>query len=231
MNYMGSKRRFAKFFLPVILEGRTESQVYVEPFMGGCNSLELVSGPRIAADISRPLVALFQALQNGWEPPSLINESHYLYVKSHQSEFPDHYLGFVGFSCTANRRWFGSYAKGFPERNYADEARRHLLRQIQLLKDVEFRCCDYRELDIPHGSIVYCDPPYQGLDQRYHHKDFNYDVFWNWVREQSTMHRVFVSGVTAPVDFYPVWEGQSRSQGGENRTSSMTEKVFQFHER
>ena len=33
MVYMGSKRRIAKFILPIILANRTDGQWYVEPFL------------------------------------------------------------------------------------------------------------------------------------------------------------------------------------------------------
>lgn len=44
MKYMGSKRRLWKDIGPIILENRREGQWYVEPFVGGCNSLVNVEG-------------------------------------------------------------------------------------------------------------------------------------------------------------------------------------------
>ena len=42
MKYMGSKRRYARELLPIILEGRQNSQHYVEPFVGGFKMIDKV---------------------------------------------------------------------------------------------------------------------------------------------------------------------------------------------
>ena len=47
---MGSKRRISKDILPIILKNRIPEQFYIEPFCGGCNTIELVEGNRIAND-------------------------------------------------------------------------------------------------------------------------------------------------------------------------------------
>ena len=57
MKYMGSKARFAKDLLPIILKDRKEQQYYVEPFVGGCNIIDKVNGKRIASDSNKYLIA------------------------------------------------------------------------------------------------------------------------------------------------------------------------------
>jgi DNA adenine methylase len=52
MKYMGSKAKFSKEILPIILKDRTAEQWYVEPFAGGMNMICEVGGKRIANDIS-----------------------------------------------------------------------------------------------------------------------------------------------------------------------------------
>lgn len=44
MKYMGSKNRYAKEILPLILKDRKENQWYVEPFVGGANVIDKVGG-------------------------------------------------------------------------------------------------------------------------------------------------------------------------------------------
>ena len=46
MKYMGSKARFAKEMLPIILRDRTAEQWYIEPFAGGMNAICEVGGKR-----------------------------------------------------------------------------------------------------------------------------------------------------------------------------------------
>lgn len=36
MKYMGSKARYAKHILPLVLEKHTVDMLYIEPFVGGC---------------------------------------------------------------------------------------------------------------------------------------------------------------------------------------------------
>lgn len=47
MKYQGSKRLIIKKILPFLLEGRKPGQYYVEPFVGGGNSIMHVTGKRI----------------------------------------------------------------------------------------------------------------------------------------------------------------------------------------
>ena len=59
MKYMGSKAKIAKEILPIILSNRLESQYYIEPFCGGCNSLCHVNGNRIGNDKNNYLIAMW----------------------------------------------------------------------------------------------------------------------------------------------------------------------------
>ena len=62
MRYMGSKARFAKGILPIILQGRKSEQWYVEPFAGGMNVISHVDGNRIANDKSIYLIEMWKGL-------------------------------------------------------------------------------------------------------------------------------------------------------------------------
>lgn len=56
MKYMGSKNRFAKELLPIILKDRINGQHYIEPFAGGMNLIDKVDGKRIANEIKEYLI-------------------------------------------------------------------------------------------------------------------------------------------------------------------------------
>jgi len=43
---MGSKARFAKEILAIVLKDRKHGQWYVEPFVGGCNIIDKVQNKR-----------------------------------------------------------------------------------------------------------------------------------------------------------------------------------------
>lgn len=52
---------------------------------------------------------------------------------------------------------------------------------------------DYRLLDIPNNSVVFCDPPYKGSDVRYNNITFDYKEFYEWCLEKAKHNDVFVT--------------------------------------
>ena len=80
MKYMGSKARFAKEILPIILKGRTIDQYYVEPFSGGMNMICEVKGKRIANDIHFDLIQMWKELIMGWIPEKITKEEYQKYL-------------------------------------------------------------------------------------------------------------------------------------------------------
>lgn len=220
MKYVGSKGRHAKQILPIILAGRCDGQAYVEPFVGGANTLQHVTGKRIAGDMHPYLIAMWQAVSRGWSCPPLarMTEAAYNSYKT-MKDLPVSDLsaddmaaecGLIGFGCSYGGKWFGGWARsnkpdGTP-RSHADEAKRNAEKQFPKLKGVDFHCCSYDELPIPPNSIIYCDPPYRDT-LGYSTGSFDHDKFWQWVRDMSAAgHSIFVSEYTAPDDFECVWE-------------------------
>lgn len=49
---------------------------------------------------------------------------------------------------------------------------------------IEFSTKDYREVEIPDNSVIYCDPPYKNT-KRYNKKDFDWDAFVDWAQRQT----------------------------------------------
>jgi len=213
MKYMGSKRRFFKQLIPIILKDRKEGQYYVEPFCGGCNSLDKVMGNRIAGDVNCDLVAYFVASTKcGWTPPPNITEEDYIRAKKGKNSI---LRGYVGHSFSFGGTYFRTIARH--ERikggylNLDKLNRRGLqvhTKQQAALKGVHFYCCSYEDLPIPPQSIIYCDPPYRGVAHSYYNaKGFSHQRFYDWCRLMKAKgHRVFVSEYSMPKDFKCVWE-------------------------
>lgn len=207
MKYMGSKARHAKEILPIILNGRKDGQWYVEPFVGGANMIDKVDGNRIGADKNFFLIELLKAIRDGWVPPSTVSEDDYAKAK-----FSDDakYKAFVGFCASYSGKWFGGYARGNDvngiPRNYADEQKRHLLKQSKGLQGIDLRCVEFDNLLIPDSSLIYCDPPYEGTT-KYSTGSFDHNYFWRWCDDKiDDGHTVFVSEYTAPKHWECVWE-------------------------
>ena len=97
------------------------------------------------------------------------------------------------------------------------------MKQLPNLLDVEFRCGDYKELDVSN-AVIYCDPPYQGTT-KYSTGKFNYDEFWDWCRKMSENNIVFVSEYNAPDDFECVWSKEHLANFDCNRGDDTSKKV------
>lgn len=162
----------------------------------------------VCNDNHKYLIALLNAVNNGWIPPDYLSEEEWYYVKDHLDQNPA-LSGFAGFGCSFGGRWFEGYARGKTNkgdpRNYAKEAQKSLLRDIAPLKNVEFICNDYKDVLLPDGCIVYADPPYANT-KKMNRTDFNTDEFWDYMRLISKNHMVFISELNAPDDFISVWE-------------------------
>jgi len=212
MKYMGSKNRISKYILPIILKDRKDGQWYVEPFCGGCNSIDKVSNPRMGNDSNKYLIAFLKELQTQipFNPPH-IGEIEYKKIQKNKDNYSDWLVGYVGFNLSFAAKFFGGYRRDKAGvRNYEDEAKRNLLAQQSFLSGINFYCNDYTKLYIPKRSIIYCDPPYRGKTQ---YKDkFNHENFYMWCREKSKDgHTVFVSEYEMPEDFLCVWKREVSS--------------------
>lgn len=98
---------------------------------------------RVGNDIHKELIALFKQLQTGWMPPMHISEEEYNKVRENKSDYPDYYVGLVGFNATFGSKYFGGYARGFKAdkvtpRDIPNEAIRNLVAQIPKIHKVEF---------------------------------------------------------------------------------------------
>ena len=226
MKYMGSKRRIFREILPIILRNRQKNQWYVEPFCGGCNTLDKVSGNRIGSDNNKYLIALLKKMQEDDFEIPFIGEIEYQNIKNNKDKYPDWLLGYTGFQLSFGAKWFGGYRRDkVGVRNYENEAQQNLRAQQNLIKDVEFYCCNYWELNIPNNSIIYCDPPYENTTK---YKDnFDHKKYWNWVRSLIKDNQtVFCSEYNAPSDFIPVWEKEIRTCLDVKKYKNDIEKLF-----
>lgn len=231
MKYLGGKTRIAKEILPLILADRKEGQYFVEPFCGGCNVTANVSGNRIANDCNEYLIAMFEGLVSGEKYPEKISRELYNDVRacfrSGSDKYDIGFMGWVGFMASYRGKFFGGYAGTTMSKgklyDYIAEAVRGVMRQIPNLQGVEFRTGDYRDLQIPGESIIYCDPPY--MNTTGYSGNISHDEFWQWCRERVyDGHKVYVSEYQAPDDFITIWE--KPIQNCISLDKKATEKLF-----
>lgn len=230
MKYMGSKRRIAKYILPIILKDRKPGQWYVEPFCGGCNVIEHVDGKRIANDYNEYVVEMWNALVNrNWQPPTEITEEQYNHIKANKEQYPKELVGFTGIAMTFGATWFGTYARDKRYDNYpkkrAMEGRKNLMKQVERLQGTIFTSSSYCDIALPENSIIYCDPPYEGVAG---YKDkFNHIAFWQWCRDKKKEgHTIFISEYSAPNDFECIWQSELKTNMNAKYETKPVEKLF-----
>lgn len=230
MKYMGSKARHAKEMLPIILKDRKPGQLYVEPFVGGANMIDKVSGNRLGADIHEYLIAMWKEASKGWIPPEHITEAEYRDMMKNKTSYPAHLVGYVGFSMSYGGRWFEGWRRDSQgKRNYAAESFRGAVKQFPLIKDVSFVHTSYDKLKIPEISIIYCDPPYKGTKQ---YKDkLDYEKFYGWCRaKRQEGHTIFISEYEMPEDFVCVWSKEvTNSLTKDTGAKKGIEKLFTLY--
>lgn len=238
MKYVGSKNKISKHIAPIIQKCIDDNniKIYLDLFAGGMNMVDKIKcETRIANDLHKELIEMFIELQNGWQPPLHISEEEYSKVRQNKKEYPSYYVGFVGFMATFGSKYFGGYARGFKEdkvtpRDIPNEAIRNLLEQIPNLKDVRFVNKNYLDFnkDKIRNCVIYCDPPYKDTT-KYKHGEFDYETFWNWVRELSKYNYIFVSEYNAPEDFECIWQKDVTTSLKVDKHELRTEKLFIYN--
>ena len=232
MKYMGSKSRIAKEILPLILKDRKKNQYYIEPFVGGCNMIDKVSNPRMANDNNKYLIAMWKGLQDNLVRPREISKDYYSLVRTSynnkDNQYSDFIIGWVGFTASFNGRFFdGGYSGKTKDRDYIKEQIKNIENQIPYIQGIEFYSGDYKTINYPPNSIIYCDPPYKDTKQYSTSKNFNHEEFFDWCREMSKKgHKIFISEYGAPEDFECIWQKEITNSLNTNITYKAIEKLY-----
>lgn len=86
---------------------------------------------------------------------------------------------------------------------------------------------DYRDVYIPDGAVVYCDPPYANTEG--YGVAFDHRAFYAWCRAVGKRHPLFVSEYWMPSDFRCVAEFTMRAlAGAKTNAQTRVEKIFIF---
>jgi DNA adenine methylase len=203
MQYLGGKSKISKWLGLSILSNTKQRNRFIEPFCGG-GAMTAMLAPYfkdvLASDIHNDLIIMWQALQDGWIPPTTISESLY---KELQHAEPSALRGFAGFALSWGGKWFGGYARG-DGGNYAGVGTRSLMRGIKKMSNVKFEHKDYQDIVIEVGDVVYCDPPY--INTTKYSNTFDSNVFWETMVQWSALGAsVFVSEYSAPPNWKIIW--------------------------
>lgn len=218
MWYMGGKFRQSKAIVEVLRPYVTSDTVYVEPFCGGMWSAarvarELHPKEVILNDINKPLMLLWEkCLREGcdWLPVgSETVEREYQGYKARQDE-NDPLTAWYGIALSFGGKWFGGVARnsrirendGYESQRNSTESKVDSLSKV----NTDLHIGSYKDLTVPDNAVVYLDPPYEGRTKAHHFDLFNYNEFWDYVRELSKRCTVFTSCFDCPKDFETIYE-------------------------
>lgn len=206
MRYLGGKsktgREIAGYLNRLLETGRP----YWEPFCGACWVTQyVVAERRYASDVVGMLIAMWQALQDGWLPPRRVSENEYAMAR--HGHYPPHLTAFILYGCSFGGKAGAGYARG-ENRNWALEARASIREKMRRLGDVTFFAADFLTTEPPEPDcVIYCDPPYAGTTSYKAAGMFDTAAFWQRCRDlEAAGHTVVVSEYSAPSDFSCVHE-------------------------
>lgn len=252
MTYMGSKRRYAKYIVPIINNYIKENGIntFIDCFCGGANLTDKIICDNVYGnDLSPTLIALHKQAQEDFSKIPTDGSREYwdkayaewkeMKTKMDQGEdfsklkMPLFEIGAI--------EWYGSFANGgFPRgyakptatRNYYQEAWRNHNKQkdLESYNKIHFLNNDYRNIDLNkfdlNTTVLYCDSPYKGTKPYAIDKKFDFDTYYSWLRETSKKVPIFISEQNMPDDFPIIWEKEAKRTAGKDNNFKACEKLY-----
>ena len=213
MQYMGGKSRIAKRLAAQIDCARRPGQLAWDPFCGGLSMAVALSatGPVRASDKNPALVALYNAVRAGWEPPTEVSREEHAAARALPDTDPR--KAFAAIACSFGGKWFDSYVpprtdheiKRGPDRGRTLTLFRHRASAQIVKRDVAAVRGPIEALDFlaeeprPIDAVIYLDPVYRGVSGYPEVGDFDHDLFVRRAREWSRYAHVFVSEYDFPI--------------------------------
>ena len=201
IKWTGSKRSQAK---RILMYFPTEIETYYEPFAGGCSVLYQLLKQKwhiqhyIVSDICPDLIALWKLIQTNpnqlakdytdhWIKLQQNGHAYYYEIREHfnQTRNPSDFF-FLSRTCINGLTRFNQNhefnsplhitRKGMNPKTM----RIIILQWATLIKEVQFRCVDYRSITpVSSEDFLYIDPPYsQSGNIYYGNIDFNEFIHW-----------------------------------------------------
>jgi len=235
MYYQGGKSEIAADISSAIRAHTKKRSILIEPFLGGGGSF-LQLAPFFqevhTGDIHPDLVLMWQAVANGWRPPTELSRLEYRTLRRLQ---PSALRGFAGFPCSFGAKWFGGYASNRQGTNYAKKAAQDVIEVSRWLPPNHKGTLARRSYDQynPNANcVVYADPPYSKTTGYF--IDFDHNTFWNLMKRWTVTNRasVYVSETVAPEGWKAIWQAERTlrmNQAFQSQDSTIQERLFVYN--
>lgn len=236
MVYQGSKAKYAKYIIPILQKeiDKTSCSTFIDAMVGGGHIIENIKCKiKIGMDINPYLIELYRYGQQEHHPwPDKITREDWEKAKNYPEQCEPWFVALVAYFTSYSARGFGGGYAMNGTRDYYHERLRNFEKQLPLIQDVNFKYYDFINEDsiIMHDCVIYLDPPYQGTKAYDYSKNFNYEKFWNKVRDLSKTNKVFVSEQNAPSDFVSVWSLDTTRNTFGSKSTKAVEKLFKIME-
>lgn len=250
MVYLGSKRKLQKYLLPIINNYIKENHItdFYDVFCGGCNLIDGIECENLYAnDLSPTLIALHQTMQSNAKvipengSREMWNNCYTEYKRlmkdyeikkeiwEENSKIPLWEIGAI--------EWYSSYSRGgFPRgyikptngRDYYNEGYRNHFAQSQKenYKKIKFSQGSYTDIDIPENALIYCDSPYHNTKEYSISKNFDYNEYYNWLKNKSKTNPIFISEQEMPEEFECIWSLDVIRQTRQDKKFKACEKLY-----
>jgi hypothetical protein len=205
MQYVGGKQKSGGQHIAdavARIAERVGTTQIVEPFCGGLSVTYRLAQRGLtvrASDACEALIALYHAVQNGWDPPCVVDRETWERYRAPECWDPsDPMLAFCGFGCSRSGAWFSSFVHDYKYTKRrvpaATAARDSLIRKLTVCGSrVVFAAQDYRATAVEAGAVYYCDKPYEDALDYPAVGPFDHDEFWRWAEQVSEVAPVLVS--------------------------------------
>ena len=213
MQYLGSKRHYARKIVEVIREDSSAIPRITNVYDLCCGTLSMSmafidAGFRSVAaiDACEPLVRMYEAARDGWMPPNELSEAEWAALRDEQDP-TNPMTAFAGFGCSYGGRWFAGYARGRYKgvaQSYAAFTTAGVLKRCPYLRldRLALSCGDALATSPAKGDVVYVDPPYEGTIGYGAMPEFKHEGLWAKCRVwREAGAYVYVSGYESPPGF------------------------------
>ena len=98
------------------------------------------------------------------------------------------------------------------------------LQSLEALERLQTFGVDYRNIQMPHNSLIYCDIPYGDTDcSGYGGGAFDHNAFYEWALQQDN---IFISEYKMPMNFIEIANVKKSVLCGTDNSATATERLY-----